>query len=309
MSNSIYLAQRDSSRPQDLDSAHLDSTHMANSPNQSNKGQQPKKRLWKLLLLAFSVFLIGLVALFPARLAWQWFGEDARQQGVLINGLSGSIWNGQAQQVTANGVTASNVAWSWRPSDLFSLGFGADWQMNLGAGLVSGSATAYGEQDIRLMDVTGPIPLTTVLSKTPYAVYISDGVLSLDIPLLEITNGLPTTADGFVYADTLELGLLSPPVLLGNFELTLTPSKQEDAVIDLQIRTAKDVDQNPINITLDVIYKATGCYVPNGYVELTETADQRLQNLMTQMGNLPQGQTKLPLNLPGCLPSFQLPTP
>ncbi|NIO14089.1 MAG: type II secretion system protein GspN, partial [Xanthomonadales bacterium] len=69
-----------------------------------------------LLIIAALTLVIGLVALFPARIAYQW----AATEGVSVSGIQGSVWRGRADALNAGGVYLRDVRWAARPWHLLT---------------------------------------------------------------------------------------------------------------------------------------------------------------------------------------------
>ena len=83
-------------------------------PRREGLSRIPVRRLGLLGAAAFVVFMI---ALFPARLAWQW--EGRRLPSLRLTAIDGTLWNGTATGVVLAGVPLGTASLSWRPLALF----------------------------------------------------------------------------------------------------------------------------------------------------------------------------------------------
>src|SRR5690606_9138686 len=70
----------------------------------------------RLVAIGLAIFLCGLVALFPARVAYRALAPE----GVSLAGLSGTLWNGAAAESSLGGVYLSELTWRFRPLALFT---------------------------------------------------------------------------------------------------------------------------------------------------------------------------------------------
>jgi general secretion pathway protein N len=72
----------------------------------------------QLFLTGVAAFSIFAVVLFPARLAWQWLGDQA--PSVSVSGIEGSVWRGSASGVFWYELPLGTVSWCWQPLALLS---------------------------------------------------------------------------------------------------------------------------------------------------------------------------------------------
>lgn len=260
-----------------------------------------RKRWIKLLLLAIVVYLVALIMLFPARIAWQWFGEDmATATPIQLSGIKGTIWHGSANQLQTEAVTLTELKWDWRASDLLQLGLGANVSADAGAGPFSASITQYGEQDFDVANALGEIPLELLLTSSPYAAYLNDGVISVDVEHIEIRDGLPTSASGALRASNLSIGLMRPPAPLGDYLILLSPADatQGDLAITAQINDDHfNVEATLLKTDIQLTVDQQGCYQALGYAEPTPQFDARLGRLMGPLN----AQGQIPVDLNDCL--------
>ena len=69
-----------------------------------------------LFLVGAITFVVAVVVLFPARVAY----HLASPPHVAISGFSGTVWRGSAQEFSTNGVYLRNLEWRMHPLSLFT---------------------------------------------------------------------------------------------------------------------------------------------------------------------------------------------
>ena len=138
------------------------------------------------------VLLLGLIILFPARVAIGWFAPAE----IAVSGIQGSVWSGKANEAAFNGIYVRDVEWRLNALPLFS--------GKLSYSVVATPVTGFLESDISvgfggaltLSDLTAAMPLDlfALVSGVPGL----QGNASLSFERLEFVDGLLTAADGTV---------------------------------------------------------------------------------------------------------------
>jgi general secretion pathway protein N len=95
---------------------------------------------WLLVVLLVLLLLaVALVAMFPARLAWDWFGPRAAT--VQLDEVGGTIWRGRARQLWLHDQPIGAITWRIAPQALLRRRLDADLTLDgeeyRGAGFVS----------------------------------------------------------------------------------------------------------------------------------------------------------------------------
>lgn len=169
----------------------------------------------RLILLGAVIFCVGVVALFPASVAYQWFVPPSVQ----LSGISGTVWSGRATQAQVNGFFADNLDWRWKPSSLFGLRIAYGLSMNPAGGVFEGDAAVLPGGNVRVSNATGGIALSSLNGVLPLGGI--DGNVRLDLDELELRDGFPVAADGTVDI----LGLVArnlSPAPVGDFRIVLS---------------------------------------------------------------------------------------
>jgi len=162
-----------------------------------------------LILVAVATLVAGLIAMFPARVAYQWASAPL----VSMRGIEGTIWSGTASEFGTNGVYLSNLSWKIRPLKLFTgkasytisgtpvSGF-FDSEISIGLG-----------GKIALHDLTASLPLQMI--ERAANVPGLRGQASLQFERLELVGGRPAVLDGTVDVADLVVPILSRASLGG----------------------------------------------------------------------------------------------
>ena len=188
----------------------------------------------RLVIIGLVTLLIGLVAMFPARVAYHW----ASPPGVAIAGIEGTVWRGRALEGEVAGMYLRDIGWRMRPLSLFrgqlayaveaeaASGFAA---ANVGLG-VGGRAT--------LEDLKASLTLQSLQQFVNMPGL--DGAVNLQFERLEFKDGVPVAANG-----VLEVANLIAPIVhrstLGGFRAEfftqdtgiVASVEDADAVVDL----------------------------------------------------------------------------
>lgn len=156
----------------------------------------------RLLKIGSLVGVFGLLSLFPARIAYQWFAPDE----VLVSGIAGTVWSGAAREVTVNGFYMHDLQWAFRPLDLLTGKLGYAIESRFSTGSVAGNIALGISGNIKASDLTATLPLDALRSVP--ALTGARGTLSARIDRLQTSGGLPVVADGNIEV----AGLLLPLV-------------------------------------------------------------------------------------------------
>ena len=157
-----------------------------------------------LLVVAVLTVIIGLLATFPARVAYSW----ASPPFVQISGIKGTIWSGSAREFSTYGVYLTELSWRMRPLQLLT-----------GKALyeVSGSPVAgFFESEIAV-SFGGTVTLRDLRASLPLQMFENAanvaglrGSASLQFERLELVAGRPAAMDG-----TLDVADLVVPMVSG----------------------------------------------------------------------------------------------
>ena len=174
------------------------------------------KQFRRLFLLGAVTFVIGVVVMLPARVAYKLFAPA----GVLFSGIEGTLWRGSVAEADVSGIYIGNLSWAFRPGALLrgELGFAVEASP---AGGVATADVGVGFGEVNLRSLQGGLSIAAMQSfvSTPGI----EGSTRFDFPLVRLENGFPTAADGTVEIRGLVARGLSPAPI-GDFRAVLASS-------------------------------------------------------------------------------------
>jgi general secretion pathway protein N len=162
------------------------------------------------LVSGFIVFLFVLIATFPARVAYNWLALP----DVTLNGMSGSIWNGNATEGLAAGAYIRDLSWQLKPLMLFTgkLAFAVSGKP--ASGTVTAEVAVSLDRSLTFSSLAGNLPLD-LLHKVFQESGIS-GDVRLNFATLVLRDGILVYADGNIIVENLFVAELSA-AQLGDF--------------------------------------------------------------------------------------------
>jgi len=190
-----------------------------------------------LILTGALVLLLGLVILFPARVAFHWFAPAALQ----ISGVQGTAWHGSAIEASVSGVYVRNIKWDIKPLRLLTGALSYRVAATLESGFAESELGIGLGGAISLTDLRAALPLALVagVSGLP-SLHGGEGSVSLNFERLEMLNGFPVAADGVIEIAGLVLPRISRTSLGGYKAEFLTQNntisgsfEDTDGVVDL----------------------------------------------------------------------------
>jgi len=188
----------------------------------------------RLIKVGLLVFVVGLVLLFPARVAYRWFAPVE----FVASGISGSVWSGHAMEATAYGTYFRDLNWRIRLLDLVTAKLGYSIESKLASGFIEAKIAMGFGGTLRATDLKAALPLASLQSISSIAGI--RGSVSADFSELRFASAVPVAADGVLEISGLTLPLVSPDPL-GGFKAEffsqdsgITASIEDtNAVIDL----------------------------------------------------------------------------
>lgn len=164
----------------------------------------------RLIAAAAAALLLGLIVMFPARVAYQWFAPADFKLG----GISGTVWNGNAVEGTASGIYFNDLKWRFRPLSLFAGRAAYSITADPVSGFIEtriairpGGNVSFSAFDaaLSLAAFNGILPMRGV-----------EGAVTLQFETVVLERGLPVEADGTLNISNLIVRDLSGSPL-GNY--------------------------------------------------------------------------------------------
>jgi general secretion pathway protein N len=106
------------------------------------------------------------VALFPARLAWQWAGASLADLD--LSGIDGTLWSGAAHKVRFQEIPLGEATWRWRPLALLTGEMGVALTLSTARASVSGNL-GRGLRGLTGSDLRFSMPVAELISRYPDA--------------------------------------------------------------------------------------------------------------------------------------------
>lgn len=156
-----------------------------------------------LVLVGVLTVLVGLVTIFPARVAYHWFSPSL----VTMRGIDGSIWSGTASEFGTNGVYLSNLSWKMRPFRLFTGKASYVISGTPVSGFLDSEVSISLGGTVALRDLVASVPLQMVERAANVPGLRGEARLQFD--RLELVGGRPAALDGSVDVANLVVPMLS----------------------------------------------------------------------------------------------------
>lgn len=156
-----------------------------------------------LFLVAFVTVVVGLIAMFPARVAYRLMSTPL----VSMSGIQGTIWSGIASEFSTNGVYLRDLSWEMQPSQLFT---GKALYAISGtpvSGFLDGEIAVGLGGKVTLGELTASIPLQMI--ERAANVPGLRGNASLKFERLELVDGRPAAMDGTIDVANLVVPMLA----------------------------------------------------------------------------------------------------
>lgn len=172
-------------------------------------------RISVLVAAGAAIFAVGLVVLFPARVAYHWFAPD----GVQMSGIAGTVWSGTAAECRAGDLYLANLTWEFRPLALFTGKAGFAISADPAAGFVEGVVALSPGGTVHVSDLRARLPIAALEGLG--ALGEVDGMLEVDLESLVLDDGLPVRGLGTIEVANLVARQLSRTPL-GNYRARIS---------------------------------------------------------------------------------------
>ena len=199
----------------------------------------------RLLIAGTVTLLIGVVALFPARVAYHW----AAPPGVAFAVIGGTVWSGRADEGEIAGIYLSNIVWQTKPLALFTGQLALALEADTASGFINSDVALGAGGRAKIQNLTASLSLQTL--QQVLGMPGLNGAASLRFQRLEFDKGLPVAANG-----DLEVVDVRAPIVhrspLGDFRAEFFTQdsgivgsvEDTDAVVDLAGSLSLGLDRN-----------------------------------------------------------------
>lgn len=225
----------------------------------------------RLAVAGAGVFVAGLVLLFPARVAYEWFAPETLR----LSGITGTVWSGFAAEGSFDGFYAGALRWNFRPAALFTGKIGYAVAAEPAGGLLQGNVAISPAGSVHLGNLRAGLPLAALGNAAAAAG--AEGVLDLQFDTLVLDEGWPVRATGAADVRGLTIPMLSSAPL-GDYHAGF---ETLDGVVSARFADASGVLD--LDGTLEL--QAERRYAVSGRVRATNAAPPGLVQQLRFLGS------------------------
>lgn len=246
-----------------------------------------KTSVLRYALLSIAAYSIFLIATLPASVVYGWLKPQLHF--LSMQGISGSIWQGQATDIVYQQQSYGAIRWRLKPLRLLLGEFAVKWKLLDKTLTAKGKLDIHFDGDIRVYSTRIYIPLNKLQSVTRDIPVVVDAELRLELRQMWLRNQKPADVDATLRV--LNLQSISPVVSeVGSFEATLQSEGQQ-----LKARI-KDID-GALQLQATAGIESDGRYQFSGQARLRPQADAALREGLQQIARPAQdGSIRLDYN-------------
>ena len=214
----------------------------------------------KYTLFGSGVYLFALLLTLPVRFAYQQIEQrvPAMAEVVQMEGLSGSVWDGSANELRIKGKRYGAIAWQLQPFHLLLGEAALDLRFSNEEGYLDGRvAISFGGR-VTASDVEGRFHAGQLMRLLPpFLPLVVDGQVVLNLREMRIEKGFPNVAEGVIVWSS--AALTAPQALtLGDLRATLSSAESEGITVALEDNGSGPLElSGGANLTADGEYQAT----------------------------------------------------
>jgi general secretion pathway protein N len=243
-----------------------------------------------------TTYLVFLVATFPAtRLT-----STLQTKGILVSGVSGSIWNGRAAALQVNGLTLGATEWSISSWRLLIGTLSVDIHTKRDDGYIDATAraTLSGSLTLHRLRASLPVNALSSLGLPGGGTAGWSGTLQLNLDKLAFANRWPTEIRGTIEAANL-VGPAQQPTQLGGYRITF-PAPNSGATGGAIQGALQSMDDAPLEVVGTVRLTPDRNYVIDAQVATRASAPSNMVKALQYLGP-PDAQGKRPFSFAGTL--------
>ncbi len=158
----------------------------------------------RLIAAGVLALLLGLLILFPARVAYRWFVPPELQ----LSGITGTLWRGEAGEGTADGFYLGHLKWRFKPLSLLAGKAGFLLTADPVSGFIETGVAVGLDGNVSFSALDAALPMATFKNGIPSLRGI-DGSITLQFESVVLAGGMPVEADGTLVLSNLVVRDLS----------------------------------------------------------------------------------------------------
>ncbi len=208
----------------------------------------------RLLAIVVVTLCAGLIARFPARVAYHWLGSSE----IRLAGIDGTVWRGSAAEGQTSGIYIRNITWVFKPLSLLVGKVAFSASMDPASGFLTADVSAGLNGNISFANLDAALPILALQNMVQAPGL--DGAIKLSFDELTIKDGVPISADGTAELTNLFVRGLAPSSI-GDFRAQFTTT--DDGIVASVEDIAAIVDiAGTLRITPNRHYSLTGLIAP-----------------------------------------------
>jgi general secretion pathway protein N len=250
---------------------------------------------WRWIILGVATYCVVLVATFPAaRLT-----SRIQANGIVVAGVSGTIWHGRAAALQASGITLGPTEWDINAWRLFLGSLSADIHTKRDDGYLDATVQASLSGSVALRNVRGSLPLSALsnIGLPGGGTAGWGGTVQLKLDQLAFANRWPTEIRGTIEVANL-VGPPQQPTPLGGYRLTF-PAPNSTATGELH-GAVMSMEDAPLEVVGSVRLTPNRSYVIEAQVGTRPNAPASIVKALQYLGS-PDAQGRRPLSIAGTL--------
>lgn len=245
-----------------------------------------------LIALGVVVFLVTLTVTVPAQQAYRMLPD-----GVPLDawGVRGTLWQGQADTVIADGIQVDRLGWELDTSALWRGRLAYSVSGHIADGRFSGRVATRTGQAVEFSDVRADMSADALVRLVGTAEYPATlgGRLDAYIRHGEVNQGTPVRLDGIINWDNGLITALGETVALGSFAARVETAADGTLRGDL-----RNTEEGPLEVDGNVRLTLDGTMTGETRVVTTGAASEELLQGMAMLG-IPDPEAELNIRFEG----------
>lgn len=247
------------------------------------------KKVWWLVAIGVGTFVVFALVTLPASV----ITSPLAKQGLLLSGVSGTVWHGAAQVVQSGNARIGSVQWQLHPLALLRGRAAADLKLMRVDGFAQGYVEASRSGRVTLRDISAALPLSVLPPQFVAGGW--NGNLKLQLTTADIVDRWPAALVGTIEV----LDLIGParrPSAMGSYKLVFPQQAQPQVLAG----ALTDIS-GPLQLAGTLQLKAADrSYVLDGLIATRPDASPDLVNSLQFLG-APDAQGRRPISLAGTM--------
>ncbi len=247
------------------------------------------KKVWWLVALGAVAFVVFALVTLPAGV----MVAPLAKRGIVLNGVTGTVWNGAAQVVQSGNVQIGSVHWRLHPLALLRGRAAADVKLTRVDGFAQGYVAAGTSGQVTLRDASASLPLSALPPQFIAGGW--NGKLNLRLTSADIVDRWPAALVGTIEIVDL-IGPARRPAAMGSYKLVFP----EQAKTEVLTGALTDIS-GPLQLAGTLQLKAADrSYLLDGLIAPRPDASPNLVNSLQFLG-APDAQGRRPVSLAGTM--------